>query len=588
MSPTTILRTVLEYPPGSRAAWPVAAVIAFAAISGAAEAQSETALRPRGPAEFLLTNVHVVPMGSPRVLHDQSIWVRDGRIAGIGDAGSLAIDEDVRIVDGLGGFVLPGLADGHVHIDEALGARPDFGDAPLYLAAGITSVINLHGDSTSLAWRQRIASGELVAPYFYTAGPFLNEPLITTAEEVVAELERQRDAGVDILKFREIPRETTVGLSREAYRTLVGTARERQIPLVGHTPHNLGLQAVLEEGQSLAHLNALLEHDLMPDPSARFQRYARLTKWSNLALLIVAAVTLVGTLALRRDRRSIVMAAGSSLALGSLFLYTWESTYWAGNHALIALLVAIGVLLALAALATFAAAARRGATLPRRAALILLLAPLLTLVGSLGYWLPLAYSTREHALNDLAGRLRAADVSVITTMVVDSGVTPDRLEPWGRYLHENARWLGEGHPSVEPPWHIPDLKVTRWIRLEKILVKRLQDAGVRLVTGTDAGGYPLMIPGIAFRLELKLLQDAGLTPYEILRAATVAPAELLGRSEEFGTIEVGKRADLVLVSSNPLEDLSTVLEPAGVSVAGHWLSREQLDSLLQGLAAEAP
>lgn len=587
MSPTTMQPTLLEIQPASRAAWPVAAVIAFAAIWGAAEAWSETAPRPHGAGEFLLTNVHVVPMDSPRVLHDQSIWVRDGRIAGIGDAESL-IDEEVRVVDGLGGFVLPGLVDGHVHVDEALGSRPEFGDAPLYLAAGITSVINLHGNATGLAWRERIASGELVAPYFYTAGSFLNEPLITTAEEVVAELERQKDAGVDILKFREIPGETTVGLSREAYRTLVRTARELQIPLVGHTPHNLRLAAVLEEGQSLAHLNALLEHDLMPDPTARFQRWARVTKWSTLALLIVAAVTLVGALALGSDRRSVVMAASSSLALGSLFLYTWESTYWAGDDALIALLIALGVLLGLTALATLAAAARRGGTPRRRGALILLLAPLLTLVGSLAYWLPLAYSTRGHALNDLADRLRDADVSVITTMVVDSGVTPDRLQPWGRYLHDDARWLGESHPSAEPPLHIPDLRVARWIHLEKTLVRKLQDAGVRLVTGTDAGGYPLMIPGIAFRLELELLRDAGLTPYEILHAATVAPAELLGRSEELGTIEVGKRADLLLVSSNPLEDLSTLLEPAGVSVAGHWLSREQLDSLLQGLAAQSP
>jgi hypothetical protein len=527
-------------------------------------------------------------MDSPRVLHDQSIWVRDGRVAGIGDAASLAINEDVRIVDGLGGFVLPGLVDGHVHIEEAMGARPDFGDAPLYLAAGITSVINLHGDATSLAWREQVASGELVAPFFYTAGSFLNEPLVTTAEEVIAELERQTDAGVDILKFREIPGETTVGLSLEAYRTLVRTARELQVPLVGHTPHNLGLSAVLAEGQSLAHLNALLEHDLMPDPSTRFQRRARVTKWSNLALLKVAAVMLVGALALRSDRRSVVMAASSSLALGSLFLYTWESTHWAGNDALIALLFAVGVSLGLTAMAGLAAAARKRITPVRRGALILLLLPLLTLVGSLGYWLPLAYSTRERALSDIAERLRASDISVITTMVVDSGVTPDQLEPWGRYLHDDARWLGESHPSAEPPFHMPDLRVARWSHLEKILAKKLQEAGVRLVTGTDAGGYPLMIPGIAFHLELELLRDAGLTPYEVLHAATVAPAELLGRTEEFGTIKVGTRADLLLVSSNPLEDLSTVLEPLGVGVAGHWFSREQLDNLLQGLTAQSP
>lgn len=562
----------------------VGAAVVVAAMSTVADANGETVAQGSGPTEFLLTNVHIVPMTSLRVLDKQSVWVRDGRIAGIGMAESFVIDEQAKVIDGHGGYVLPGLVDGHVHIDEDRGSRPDFADAPLFLAAGITSVINLHGTESGRSWRNRIAAGELVAPHFYTAGSFLNEPLINTPGEVLAELERQVGAGVDILKFREIPGKTVAGLDHASYRTLVNTARELQVPLVGHTPHNLGIAAVLAEGQSLAHLNALLEHDLMPDASPRFQRYARLTKWSGLVLLIVAAVTLVGALALGSGQASLAMVAGSSLAIGSSFLYVWESTYWAGNDTLIALLFAAGVLLGGIAAATLVFALRGGNTPARRVAFILLLLPLVTLIGSLRFWLPLAYSTRDEALTEIAERLRDSGVSVITTLVVDSGVTADQIEPWGQYLADGARWLAEGYPSSEPPFYEPDLSVTRWIRLEKTLAKKLQNAGVRLVTGTDAGGLRLMIPGITFRLEIELLEDAGLTPYQVLRAATIAPAELLGRSDEFGTLEVGKRADLLLVSSNPLEDLSTVLEPVGICAAGRWLSREQLARSLEDLA----
>ena len=83
------------------------------------------------------------------------------------------------------------MTDADIHLDEASGARPDFGDGPLYLAAGITSVVNMRGDEASLELRRRIELGELIAPSLYTAGEFINEPNVTSPEQVAQETARQ-------------------------------------------------------------------------------------------------------------------------------------------------------------------------------------------------------------------------------------------------------------------------------------------------------------------------------------------------------------------------------------------------------------
>ena len=93
----------------------------------------------------------------------------------------------------------------------------------------------------------------------------------------------------------------------------------------------------------------------------------------------------------------------------------------------------------------------------------------------------------------------------------------------------------------------------------------------------------MLIPGSSLVRELTLLQLSGLTPFETIRTATVNSAKFLGKENEFGTIAVGKRADLILLDGNPLEELSAFSEPLGVMVRGKWLSREHLDTLLAKL-----
>ena len=80
-----------------------------------------------------------------------------------------------------------------------------------------------------------------------------------------------------------------------------------------------------------------------------------------------------------------------------------------------------------------------------------------------------------------------------------------------------------------------------------------------------------------------MLVDVGLSPYEALAAGNRNPAEAMGKSDEFGTIEEGKRADLLLLESNPLTDVSHVQERSGVMLNGRWMTDDQLGLMLDGL-----
>lgn len=105
-------------------------------------------------------------------------------------------------------------------------------------------------------------------------------------------------------------------------------------------------------------------------------------------------------------------------------------------------------------------------------------------------------------------------------------------------------------------------------------------AGVPILVGTD-GGDSFVFPGTSIHDEMEELIRAGLSTADTLRAATLNGAAYLGRAEEFGTIDEGKRADLVLLAGNPLEDIANVRRIRGVVFRGELLDRDDLDTLLK-------
>lgn len=118
-------------------------------------------------------------------------------------------------------------------------------------------------------------------------------------------------------------------------------------------------------------------------------------------------------------------------------------------------------------------------------------------------------------------------------------------------------------PMAEEAWSDPALRRLGETNRAKLL-KSLFDAGAGLLVGTDDRAEII-------HEELKLFVAAGLSPYEALRASTTAPAEFLGEADRFGTVEVGKEANLVLLEANPLEDISNTSRISGVMMRGLWM-----------------
>ena len=118
------------------------------------------------------------------------------------------------------------------------------------------------------------------------------------------------------------------------------------------------------------------------------------------------------------------------------------------------------------------------------------------------------------------------------------------------------------------------------LAIQRQLLKALNDQGVPLMTGTDATETG-PIAGFGEHHELQEFARDGLTPYQALQCATTHPANYLRQADEFGTIAVGKRADMLLLSANPLTDISNTQKIDGVIVRGHWLDANELQRRLQ-------
>jgi imidazolonepropionase-like amidohydrolase len=114
------------------------------------------------------------------------------------------------------------------------------------------------------------------------------------------------------------------------------------------------------------------------------------------------------------------------------------------------------------------------------------------------------------------------------------------------------------------------------------IVHVLRERGALLLLGTDAP-KPTVLPGFSLRAELQSFVQAGLTPYQALRAGTSDAAIFLHQEAEFGTVGSGLRADLLLLKANPLERVDNIDKRVGVMVAGRWFSETELQRRLLAL-----
>jgi imidazolonepropionase-like amidohydrolase len=204
-------------------------------------------------------------------------------------------------------------------------------------------------------------------------------------------------------------------------------------------------------------------------------------------------------------------------------------------------------------------------------------------------WITLDF-VDNRKLDSLAGAAARAGVFIGPTQNVFNvafgiGETRAQLQErpdWHYWPPRQRQGYLNAHTRYWDPARAPEkteARRNRYVEVRNRLVKAIQDSGGKLIAGSDTPEW-FHTYGWGLHRELQAMVKAGLTPLQALKTATVNPAEFLGASREWGTIETGGRADLVLLTANPLDDISNTMKIDGVSAGGRWFARGELDAML--------
>lgn len=199
----------------------------------------------------------------------------------------------------------------------------------------------------------------------------------------------------------------------------------------------------------------------------------------------------------------------------------------------------------------------------------------------------LNFQMNDKALGQVISDIKQTDVPVTPTLNIFYQLTQLSAEK-------------EAYLAISSPEYTPDIialeakqnQVKRWLDASEkmaahnrqtldflmLVTKKLHEANVELLVGSDSG--VLLSPhGIAAHTEMKLMQQAGLSAYAVLAAATVNPAKALQQENKLGKISANFQADFIFTEGNPVNDLSVLAQPVAVSKLGRWYTQAELIAL---------
>lgn len=464
------------------------AIIAAAAL--AIQAPSASAQRRAEP-NLAITHVNVVDVTTGTVLSDRTVVVENGRIASV--ATGDRIPEGLRIVDGTGKFLMPGLWDMHAHLRHPLAPTLIM---PQFIAHGVTGVREMNSDcerptegeiciAQLRQWRDEIERGERIGPRLLALSSFIVNPPFdynVTAEQVEQLVARFDSQSVDLIKVY-------YRLSPAGLRLFIDEAKKHDIAVGGHLPLRMTAFDASNAGlRSLEHARDFL-FDCFPG-SAEFRASATS---QNPPMHVMRAMV--------EEHEPDLCAP------------------------------------------TFDAFARNGT-----------------------WYVPTHVTRRMDAFAD------------------DSAF---RADPRSRYIPRQVwqEWQADADRMVALDPSPEGRRVMRAFYEKGLeLTNRAHAAGVKIALGTDAGDTYVFF-GSSVHDEMGEFVKAGLTPADALAAATIRPAEFLGLEDEYGSVAAGRRADLVLLQANPLEDIANTRRIDAVIFGGRLFARTDLDGLLRDVEA---
>jgi imidazolonepropionase-like amidohydrolase len=209
-----------------------------------------------------ITHVTLIDATGADPKPDVTVLIADQKIQSIAPSSTAQLPSNAQLIDGTNKFLIPGLADFHLHLtgaSEPTGSRDFF--LPLLLANGITTVRDMGGYLESLApLRHEIHSGKRIGPEIFFAGPYLDgdppsfQPslVVTNAAQATDDVQSLATQGVDFIKVQSI-------LSRTAYFAIADAAKQQHISFVGHVPDRVTAAEASDAGQkSIEHLTGVL------------------------------------------------------------------------------------------------------------------------------------------------------------------------------------------------------------------------------------------------------------------------------------------------------------------------------------------
>ncbi len=211
--------------------------------------------------------VNVIPMDRERVLANQTVIVRNGVIAEIGDAKKVKIPKDAVRVDGTGKYLIPGFVDMHTHLlsDDDLPDKYAEDELKVMVANGVTTCRFMIGTPEQLVLRARSAKNEIIAPTIWSASPHLtgreqgNDFVVNTPEEAREAVRKSKAAGYDFIKV-------TTYIKAEVYEAAVDEAAKQNVRVVGHADSRfVGVERAWKAKQQIEHLDGYMEMLLRDD-----------------------------------------------------------------------------------------------------------------------------------------------------------------------------------------------------------------------------------------------------------------------------------------------------------------------------------
>jgi cytosine/adenosine deaminase-related metal-dependent hydrolase len=196
----------------------------------------------------------------------------------------------------------------------------------------------------------------------------------------------------------------------------------------------------------------------------------------------------------------------------------------------------------------------------------------------------------ESKLPSLVAMARASGTWIVPTQTLFESMagseSPDAMTRWPEMRYWPARTVAQwaqATATTRSQLGMTTEQGQQMNQLRRRIMKALYQGGVPFLLGSDAPQW-WNVPGFSIERELAAMVRAGFTPYQALEMGTRNVARFFGAEEEFGTVAVGRRADLVLLDGNPLDDVANWKRRAGVMVRGAWHDREEIGRRLDELS----